>query len=72
MIPLISIVGKSGAGKTYVMEKLIAELKRRGYRVATIKHDVHGFDLDQPGRTPGGTPKRGATLLSSVRPKSLP
>ncbi len=32
------------------MEKLIAELKRRGYRVATIKHDVHGFEIDQPGK----------------------
>ncbi len=49
-IPVISVVGKSGVGKTTLMEKLIAELKRRGYRVATIKHDVHGFEIDQPGK----------------------
>ncbi|MFQ6058505.1 MAG: molybdopterin-guanine dinucleotide biosynthesis protein B [Anaerolineae bacterium] len=50
MIPIISIVGKSDVGKTTFLEKLIPELKRRGYRVATVKHDVHGFDVDVPGK----------------------
>jgi molybdopterin-guanine dinucleotide biosynthesis protein B len=50
MIPIVSIVGKSDAGKTTLIEKLIAELKRRGYRVATIKHDAHRFDIDHPGK----------------------
>ena len=50
-IPLICVVGRSGAGKTTLLEKLIPELKRRGYRVATIKHHVHpGFEIDQPGK----------------------
>ena len=50
MIPIISIVGKSDAGKTTLIEKLIVELKRRGYRVATIKHDAHQFEIDHPGK----------------------
>ncbi len=50
MIPLIAIVGKSDAGKTTLLEKLIRELKRRGYRVATIKHDAHHFEIDHPGK----------------------
>jgi len=50
MVPVVSIVGKSGVGKTTVMEKLIAELKNRGYRVATLKHNVHGFDIDLEGK----------------------
>ncbi len=50
MIPIVSIVGKSDAGKTTLIEKLIPELKRRGYRVATIKHDAHRFDIDHPGK----------------------
>jgi molybdopterin-guanine dinucleotide biosynthesis protein B len=33
-----------------LIEKLIPELKRRGYRVATIKHDAHHFDIDHPGK----------------------
>lgn len=50
MIPVVSIVGKSNAGKTTLIEKLIPELKRRGWRVATIKHDAHRFDIDHPGK----------------------
>jgi len=38
MPPIISIVGKGKSGKTTLLEKLIAELKSRGYRIATIKH----------------------------------
>jgi molybdopterin-guanine dinucleotide biosynthesis protein B len=50
-IPIVSIIGKSKSGKTTLLEKLIAELKRRGYRVATIKHHAHpGFDIDKPGK----------------------
>lgn len=50
MIPIISVVGKSGAGKTTFLEKLIRELKRREIRVAVVKHDTHGFDIDKPGK----------------------
>jgi len=50
MIPIISIVGKSDSGKTTFIEKLVPELVRRGYRVATVKHDVHGFEVDREGK----------------------
>jgi molybdopterin-guanine dinucleotide biosynthesis adapter protein len=46
----ISIVSKKGSGKTTLLEKLIPELKRRGYRVGTVKHDTHGFDIDHEGK----------------------
>jgi molybdopterin-guanine dinucleotide biosynthesis protein B len=49
-VPIISIVGKSGVGKTTALERVIGELKRRGYKVGTVKHDTHGFDLDKPGK----------------------
>ena len=50
MIPVVSIVGKSNSGKTTFLEKLIAELKRRGYRIAVIKHSGHDFEIDHPGK----------------------
>jgi molybdopterin-guanine dinucleotide biosynthesis protein B len=50
MIPIVSVVGKSNVGKTTLLEKLIPELKRRGYRVATVKHDAHSFEMDVPGK----------------------
>ncbi|MEA1935533.1 MAG: molybdopterin-guanine dinucleotide biosynthesis protein B [Thermodesulfobacteriota bacterium] len=67
MIPIVSIVGKSGAGKTTLIEKVIPELNRRGYRVATIKHDVHGFDIDHEGKDSWRHKKAGArtTVISS-------
>lgn len=50
-VPILSIVGKSNSGKTTLLEKLIPELKCRGYRLATIKHHTHpGFEIDQPGK----------------------
>ena len=51
MSKVINIVGSSSnVGKTYLLEGLIKELKFRGYSIATIKHDVHGFDIDKKGK----------------------
>ena len=51
MSKVINIVGSSSnVGKTYLLEGLIKELKIRGYSIATIKHDVHGFDIDKKGK----------------------
>ncbi|MFH2038836.1 MAG: molybdopterin-guanine dinucleotide biosynthesis protein B [Chloroflexota bacterium] len=50
-IPIVTVIGKSGCGKTTLLEKLITELKRRNYNLATIKHHSHsGFDIDKPGK----------------------
>jgi molybdopterin-guanine dinucleotide biosynthesis protein B len=48
--PIVAVVGKSDAGKTTFLEKLIRELKKRNVKVGTIKHDVHDFDMDKPGK----------------------
>ena len=50
MIPIVSIVGKSNSGKTTLIEKLVPELVARGRRVGTVKHDVHGFEVDREGK----------------------
>lgn len=46
----VSFVAKSGTGKTTLLEKVIALLKGRGYRVGVIKHDAHRFEIDHPGK----------------------
>ena len=50
MPPIVSVVGKSKSGKTTLIEKLIQELKSRGYRVATIKHTPQGVSFDETGK----------------------
>jgi molybdopterin-guanine dinucleotide biosynthesis protein MobB len=50
-IPVVSIVGHSGSGKTTLLERLIHELKQRGYRLAVIKHHHHpDLQFDTPGK----------------------
>ncbi len=50
MPQMISIVGRSQSGKTTLIEKLIPALKRRGYKIGTIKHSHHIFDFDKTGK----------------------
>jgi molybdopterin-guanine dinucleotide biosynthesis adapter protein len=50
MIPIICIVGASDSGKTTFLEKLIPLIRNKGYRVGTIKHDTHGFEMDHKGK----------------------
>lgn len=38
-IPLLAISGFANSGKTTLVCKLLTELSRQGYKVATIKHD---------------------------------
>jgi molybdopterin-guanine dinucleotide biosynthesis protein B len=50
MTALLCICGASDAGKTYLLERLIPELTRRGLKVGAVKHNVHGFQIDHQGR----------------------
>jgi len=47
---IIGLAGWSGSGKTTLVTKVIPVLVGRGFKVATIKHAHHGFDIDQPGK----------------------
>ena len=47
---VIGIVGRSGSGKTSLLERLIAALEARGIAVGAAKHASHGFLADRPGK----------------------
>lgn len=49
-IPAIAFAAYSGTGKTTLIEKVVRCLKHRNVRLAVVKHDVHGFDIDQEGK----------------------
>jgi molybdopterin-guanine dinucleotide biosynthesis protein B len=46
----VALAGRSGSGKTALMEALVRELHARGLRVACIKRAAHGFEIDQEGK----------------------
>ena len=71
MVPVISVVGKSNSGKTTYLEKLIAELKRRSYKVAIVKHDVHGFEMDKPGKDTWRHSQAGADIVCISSPAKM-
>lgn len=71
MVPVVSFVGNSGVGKTTFLEKLIRELKRRGYRVAAIKHDVHNFEIDKPGKDSWRLTQAGSDVVVLSSPHRL-
>jgi molybdopterin-guanine dinucleotide biosynthesis protein B len=71
MIPIVSIVGTSDSGKTTLIEKLVPELVRRGYKVATIKHDVHGFEVDREGKDSWRHKQAGAHTVVISSPQKL-
>ena len=47
---VFGVTGWKNAGKTGLMERLVAEFCGRGLRVSTLKHAHHSFDVDHPGK----------------------
>jgi molybdopterin-guanine dinucleotide biosynthesis protein B len=59
---IISVVGKSHSGKTTLLESLIGELKRRGHKVAMVKHSHHANDLDTAAKDTWRFTKAGSEI----------
>ena len=71
MPEIISVVGKSKSGKTTLIVKLIHELKRRGYRIGTIKHASHGFEFDKKGKDSWRHKEAGADTVIVASPETI-
>ncbi|AHF07749.1 molybdopterin-guanine dinucleotide biosynthesis protein B [Desulfitobacterium metallireducens] len=68
-IPVVSIVARhSNSGKTTLLEKLLREIKKRGWRVAVVKHDAHEFDMDKPGKDSWRFTQAGADVVAISSP----
>jgi molybdopterin-guanine dinucleotide biosynthesis protein B len=62
----LGVTGWKNAGKTTLVERLVAEFVRRGWTVNTIKHAHHSVDVDQPGRDSFRHRAAGATEVAVV------
>ena len=71
MVPIVSIVGRSDTGKTTFLERLLPEIKALGYRVATVKHDTHGFEVDRPGKDSWRHAQAGSDVVIISSPSKI-
>jgi len=65
-VKVFCVVGVSKSGKTTTIEKIIAELVRRGYSVGSIK-DIHAetFSLDTPGENTWRHKEAGSEIVAA-------
>jgi molybdopterin molybdotransferase len=70
--PIVSIVGRSESGKTLLVEQLIGEFKRRGYKIAALKHSHCGdIEVDQPGKDTWKFAQAGSDAVCISSPSKL-
>lgn len=63
---VFGITGWKNSGKTTLTERLVRELVARGWKVSTIKHAHHDFDIDKPGTDSFRHRQAGATEVAIV------
>jgi molybdopterin-guanine dinucleotide biosynthesis adapter protein len=63
---IIGVAGFKNSGKTTLVEKLVVSLTGKGYRVSTVKHAHHSFDIDHEGRDSFRHRRAGATEVAVV------
>lgn len=67
---VVAITGFRKAGKTTIIEGLVRELSKRGYRVGTIKHiRERGFTIDEPGKDTWRHGRAGAKVIACLAPR---
>ncbi len=68
--PVFGISGWKNSGKTGLAVRLVSALVERGYKVSTIKHAHHDFDIDKVGADSFRHREAGAhevTIVSGTR-----
>lgn len=63
---VFGITGWKNSGKTTLTERLVGELVGRGWKVATVKHAHHDFDIDKDGTDSFRHRKAGASEVAIV------
>jgi molybdopterin-guanine dinucleotide biosynthesis protein B len=66
MSKVIGVAGFKNAGKTTLVERLVSALTRRGFRISTVKHAHHSFDIDHQGRDSFRHREAGASEVAVV------
>ena len=68
---VVSFVGTSNSGKTTLLERVIGDLKQRGYRVGVVKHTYHEGKVDKPGKDTWRFSRAGCDVVALASPSQL-
>ena len=72
MVLIVATIGKSGSGKTTVIEYLINKLSAESYKIGAIKHIHHrGFTIDTEGKNTWRYAKAGAKIITAISPDEV-
>ena len=83
MSKIIGITGLKDVGKTYYASLIIKLLVKSGYKIGSIKHAHHDFDIDKPGKDSFNHMKSGSNevlifnerkwaMISSLQQEEIP
>lgn len=65
---VVGVAGWKNSGKTTLLTRMVAELVRRGYRVATVKHSHHPVSAEQDGTDSARHRDAGAYAVAVISP----
>lgn len=68
---ILLVVGRKKRGKTTLVEKLVPEFKKRGYKVGTIKYTTLDHEFDTPGKDSFRHSQAGAETTLVLSPKNI-
>ena len=68
---VVSVLGRSGSGKTSLLEHLVPATRARGLAVGAVKHTSHGFLADRPGKDSYRLYEAGAEAVALVSRQQL-
>ncbi|AOW13024.1 molybdopterin-guanine dinucleotide biosynthesis protein MobB [Hydrogenophaga crassostreae] len=68
---VVCFAGRSGVGKTTLVEQLIPALKQLGLRVSVVKHAHHALEIDHPGKDTYRHRAAGAFEVVAASPQRL-
>ena len=68
---ILLVVGRKKRGKTSLVERLLPEFKRRGYKVGSIKYTTLDHQFDTPGKDSFRHAQAGAETTLILSPKGI-
>lgn len=72
MVLVVAVVGRSGSGKTVVIEYLVGQFSAEGYSVGAVKHVHHkGFTMDAEGKNTWRYAQAGARVIAAISPDEV-